>query len=108
MKQILKPLICLALFVSFMLSFISCDIFIKDELPEGYTGGFTHPYGAPRIVEVHWVETYEEAAEILSHLEAAGTPTSSSSLFIDYENEYVDALATGDEKKKKLLLSQQP
>ena len=25
-----------------------------------------------------------------------------------WENEYVDALATGDEKKKKLLLSQQP
>ena len=91
MKQILKPLICLVLCISVVLSVASCDLLTKkDKHPEGYTGGFCAEPHFYSNREIHWLETYDEAMEAIRHLVSAGNeiprrPISS------YENEFVDA-----------------
>lgn len=89
--RIFKPLICLVLCISLVLSVASCDLLTKkDKHPEGYTGGFSAEPHFYSNREIHWLETYDEAMEAIRHLVSAGNeiprrPISS------YENEFVDA-----------------
>lgn len=88
-----------------LISFGSCGIF-NDRRSKGYTGGFMmepHFYGGR---EIHWFETFEEAMEVIEHLEVAGNDLKKT-IISNYENDLVDAKycfivdTHGAEKKKR-------
>ena len=92
MQKCEKLIISIILLISITLSLASCGLFTtSNKRSRGYTGGLG-PY-EPHFydnMEIHWMETFEEAMEAIEHLEAAGNKIPYRVLS-SYENELVDA-----------------
>ena len=92
MKKMTKIVISLLLLVSIAFSFASCELLHKRNNESGrkYTGGFHIEDDFYDNIEIHWVETFEEAMMAIEHLEATGI-TFLKTAISSYENETVDA-----------------
>ena len=115
--RIFKPLICLVLCISLVLSFVSCqyidpiidkitgerdnnDVNKKDPavkesththeiVPKGYTGGAAFDPCFHAEKGVYWLETYEEVLEAIELLKSHGS-TVSRSIAFDCEGDLLD------------------
>ena len=91
MKKLKSIIVSLVLLISIVLSFASCGlIYESNKRPAGYTGGFPNEPHFYSNLEIHWVETYEEAMEAIEHLEAYDNRIYKN-FISSYENDVVDA-----------------
>ena len=72
MQKCEKLIISIILLISITLSLASCGLLTtSNKRPEGYTGGLgPHEPHFYDNMEIHWMETFEEAMEAIEHLEA--------------------------------------
>lgn len=130
MKKTIKKILVVILITSVLLSFTSCStgdsvlwflgdnaqpikdayFYLRYGFEPGYTGGIHNLRGNPKFyddLEIHWVETYEEAVTVINGLREHGNKISNHCLISSYENEIVDAKylfvvdADGVRKQKK-------
>lgn len=95
-KVLVSCIVCIAV----LLSLTSCGLveWIQDvadgstneDIPDGYTGGINTPANFFINMEIYWVETFEEAENIIEQLKIYGNEIPNN-IISSYENESVDA-----------------